>query len=140
MKLYIAEKPSLARALVDVLPKPHRKQDGYIQCGEGITVSWCIGHLLEQAQPEVYNPQYKRWQLSDLPIIPHKWRLLPKPETKKQLDILVNLIQRADEIVHVGDPDREGQLLIDEVLNYSQLSADKWKGVKRCLVNDLNEH
>src|SRR5699024_5824703 len=62
------------------------------------------------------------------------------PETKKQLDILVNLIQRADEIVHVGDPDREGQLLIDEVLNYSQLSADKWKGVKRCLVNDLNEH
>ena len=51
MRLFIAEKPSLARAIADVLPKPHRKGDGFIECGNGQVVTWCIGHLLEQAQP-----------------------------------------------------------------------------------------
>ena len=51
MRLFIAEKPSLARAIADVLPKPHTRGDGYIQCGENDVVTWCIGHLLEQAPP-----------------------------------------------------------------------------------------
>ena len=51
MRLFIAEKPSLGRAIADVLPKPHRKGDGFIECGNGQVVTWCIGHLLEQAQP-----------------------------------------------------------------------------------------
>lgn len=138
MMLYIAEKPSLARAVADVLPKPHRKGDGYIQCGNGDIVSWCIGHLLEQATPDSYHARYKKWQIGDLPILPEKWILQPKPSTQKQLHILIKLIQEADEISHVGDPDREGQLLIDEVLNYSQISPEKIKQVKRCLINDLN--
>ena len=50
MRLFIAEKPSLARAIADVLPKPHRKGDGFIECGNGQVVTWCIGHLLEQAE------------------------------------------------------------------------------------------
>ncbi|PLL95970.1 DNA topoisomerase III, partial [Klebsiella michiganensis] len=54
MRLFIAEKPSLGRAIAEVLPKPHRKGDGYIECGNGQVVTWCIGHLLEQAQPDVY--------------------------------------------------------------------------------------
>ncbi|VTO22380.1 DNA topoisomerase III [Klebsiella variicola] len=58
MRLFIAEKPSLGRAIADVLPKPHRKGDGYIECGNGQVVTWCIGHLLEQAQPDVYDSRY----------------------------------------------------------------------------------
>ena len=58
MKLFIAEKPSLARAIVDVLPKPHKKNDGYIETGNGDVVTWCIGHLLEQAPPEDYDVKY----------------------------------------------------------------------------------
>ena len=63
MILYIAEKPSLGRAVAEVLPKPHKKGDGYIEAGNGDVVSWCIGHLLEQAQPEAYDPNYKKWSI-----------------------------------------------------------------------------
>ncbi|XKM14481.1 DNA topoisomerase III [Orbaceae bacterium ac157xtp] len=136
--LYIAEKPSLARAIVDVLPKPHQKADGYIKVANGDIVSWCIGHLLEQATPDSYDEKYKRWQLADLPIVPQAWQLLPKAQTQKQFNILIKLIQSAEQIVHVGDPDREGQLLIDEVLNYSKIPTPKLQTVKRCLISDLN--
>lgn len=61
MQLFIAEKPSLARAIADVLPQPHRRGDGYIACGPDHVVTWCIGHLLEQAQPDVYDGRYARW-------------------------------------------------------------------------------
>lgn len=138
MKLYVAEKPSLARAIVDVLPKPHQKAQGYIKVGNGDIVSWCIGHLLEQAPPDAYDPKYKKWQIHDLPILPERWQLLPKKETHQQLTILLKLLQQADAICHVGDPDREGQLLIDEVLHYANLSTEKLKNVKRCLISDLN--
>ncbi|WP_392551567.1 DNA topoisomerase III [Orbus wheelerorum] len=137
-KLFIAEKPSLARAVADVLPKPHQKGDGFIRVGNGDIVSWCIGHLLEQAPPDSYNERYKKWQISDLPIIPQSWVLLPKNSTQKQFNVLVGLIGKATEIVHVGDPDREGQLLIDEVLNYCKIPNDKLRLVKRCLISDLN--
>lgn len=70
MRLFIAEKPSLARAIADVLPKPHRKGDGFIECGNGQVVTRCIGHLLEQAQPDAYDSRYARWSLVDLPIVP----------------------------------------------------------------------
>lgn len=138
MRLYVAEKPSLARAIVDVLPKPHQKGQGYIKVGNGDIVSWCIGHLLEQAPPDAYDAKYKKWQIADLPILPEKWLLLPKHSVQQQLNILLNLLQQADEIYHVGDPDREGQLLIDEVLHYANLPAEKLKSVKRCLISDLN--
>ncbi|RKS87374.1 DNA topoisomerase-3 [Orbus hercynius] len=137
-RLFIAEKPSLARAVVDVLPKPHQKSDGFIRAGNGDIVSWCVGHLLEQAPPDSYDERYKKWQISDLPIIPNSWILLPKNSTQKQFNILVGLIRQATDIVHVGDPDREGQLLIDEVLNYCQIPSEKLRAVKRCLISDLN--
>ncbi|MCS5931679.1 toprim domain-containing protein [Klebsiella pneumoniae subsp. pneumoniae] len=86
MRLFIAEKPSLGRAIADVLPKPHRKGDGYIECGNGQVVTWCIGHLLEQAQPDIYDSRYARWNLNDLPIVPEKWQLQPKPSVTKQLE------------------------------------------------------
>ena len=126
MRLFIAEKPSLGRAIADVLPKPHRKGDGYIECGNGQVVTWCIGHLLEQAQPDIYDSRYARWNLNDLPIVPEKWQLQPKPSVTKQLNVIKRLLGDAEEVIHAGDPDREGQLLVDEVLDYLQLAP--WSG------------
>ncbi|WJY17099.1 DNA topoisomerase III [Pectobacteriaceae bacterium CE90] len=138
MRLFIAEKPSLARAIADVLPKPHRRGDGYIACGDHDVVTWCVGHLLEQAQPDAYDSRYTRWSLADLPIIPQKWLLQPRPSVSKQLNAIKRLLAQADEIIHAGDPDREGQLLVDEVLEYLSLSDEKRQHVHRCLINDLN--
>ncbi|EKN5912730.1 DNA topoisomerase III [Yersinia enterocolitica] len=138
MRLFIAEKPSLARAIADILPKPHRRGDGFIACGSDNMVTWCVGHLLEQAQPDAYDSRYARWSLADLPIIPEKWRLQPRPSVSKQLNVIKQLLQQADEVIHAGDPDREGQLLVDEVLDYLDLAAEKRQNVRRCLINDLN--
>ncbi|MBK5144747.1 DNA topoisomerase III [Budviciaceae bacterium BWR-B9] len=138
MRLFIAEKPSLARAIADVLPKPHKRQDGFIVCGNDQVVTWCVGHLLEQAQPDQYDARYARWSLSDLPIIPEKWQLKPRDSVTKQLNVIKRLLAEANEVVHAGDPDREGQLLVDEVLDYLELDADKRQQVRRCLINDLN--
>lgn len=138
MRLFIAEKPSLARAIADVLPKPHRRGDGYIACGAQDVVTWCVGHLLEQAQPDAYDTRYARWSLADLPIVPEKWLLQPRPSVSKQLTTIKTLLREASEVIHAGDPDREGQLLVDEVLEYLALEPEKRQQVKRCLVNDLN--
>ncbi|MEI6897305.1 MAG: DNA topoisomerase III [Psychromonas sp.] len=137
MKLYIAEKPSLARAIADALPKPHRKADGCIHVGNGDVVSWCIGHLLTQVDPEAYDPIYKKWQFEHLPIIPQKWKLKSTPRTSKQLSVLKKLIKQADQLVHVGDPDREGQLLVDEVIHFSGVKGKKLQQTERCLISDL---
>lgn len=138
MRLFIAEKPSLARALVDVLPKPHKKNDGYIQAGNGDVVTWCIGHLLEQAEPEQYDPTYKKWSLEHLPIIPKEWKLVIKPKTKKQFTTVKRLIKEADVLVNMGDPDRVGQILVDEVISHSGVSKAKMDAAQRCLISDLN--
>jgi len=138
MILYIAEKPSLGRAIADVLAKPLRKHEGYIEAANGDCVSWCVGHLLEQATPDAYDPQYKSWRAEHLPIVPQQWQLLPKKGSRTQLAVLKKLIKQADQIVHAGDPDREGQLLVDEVLSYLGTSSNKQSAAQRLLISDLN--
>jgi DNA topoisomerase-3 len=142
MKLYLAEKPSLGRAIAAALPKPHRKGDGCIWVGDGDVVSWCIGHLLEQAEPEAYDKRFKKWQLDHLPILPDSqasgWKLLAKSQTRKQFSILKKFIKQASHIIHCGDPDREGQLLVDEVINHVGVSKSVKQNLQRCLINDLN--
>jgi len=138
MRLFIAEKPSLARAIADALPRPHKKEDGCIRAANGDVVSWCIGHLLEQAEPEAYNPAYKQWRLEHLPIVPDVWQLSPKSKTRKQLTVLRKLIKEADQLVHAGDPDREGQLLVDEVIDFLKTPQSKRRNAQRLLVSDLN--
>ena len=138
MKLYIAEKPSLGRAIAEVLPKPHKKGDGFITVGNGDCVSWCIGHLLEQVEPDAYDAKFKQWQLEHLPIVPEKWQLKAKPNSRKQLAVLRHLVKDADELVHAGDPDREGQLLVDQVIDYLGVKGAKRASIQRCLINDLN--
>ena len=137
MLLYIAEKPSLGRAIAAALPGPHQKGQGWIRCGSGdtaATVSWCIGHLLEPAEPARYNPAWKKWRQEDLPMFPEKWEVMPKDSVRQQLKVLESLIRQASTIVHAGDPDREGQLLVDEVLRYFGANVP----VQRILINDLN--
>ena len=138
MILYIAEKPSLGRAIADALPKPHQKGEGFIRVGNGDCVSWCIGHLLEQAEPDAYDADYKKWRMEHLPIVPDQWQLAPKSKTRKQLTVLRKLVKEADQLVHAGDPDREGQLLVDEVISYLGVKGGKLQQIQRLLINDLN--
>ena len=132
MRLFIAEKPSLARAIADVLPAPQSKAAGFIECGGDNVVTWCAGHILELAEPDQYRPEYKTWSVEHLPIVPQTWKLsVTAPDLLKTIKAL---LPKAKEVVHAGDPDREGQLLIDEVLEFLG-----YKGpVRRILVSDLN--
>lgn len=134
LRLYIAEKPSVGRELAKCLTGPVVRHDGYLETRDGI-VTWLFGHILRQAEPDEYNPQYKRWRAEDLPIIPDQWKLFVDKNCEKQFAIVKSLIEKADEIVHGGDPDREGQLLVDEVLDYIGTT----KPVKRILLNALDE-
>ena len=118
MIVYIAEKPSVGRAVAAVLPKPHQQGDGFITVANGDVVTWCIGHLLEQAEPEAYNPGYKQWRKEHLPITPNEWLHTVKPATKKQFNVVKKLVKQADVLVNMGAPDRVGQILVDEIINY----------------------
>ena len=132
MRLFIAEKPSLARAIADALPGPQKKGGNFIECGREDVVAWCAGHILELAEPEAYAPELKRWRLDELPIAPGEWRLaVTAPDLLRTIRAL---LPKASRVVHAGDPDREGQLLVDEVLEFLG-----YKGpVDRLLVSDLN--
>ena len=92
--LVIAEKPSVAMSYAKVLGATSR-QDGYLE-GNGYLVSWCIGHLVELAPPNVYDAKYVKWSIADLPILPQKWQYLVSAGTKKQFGILKDLMNRPD--------------------------------------------
>lgn len=137
MRLFIAEKPSLGRAIADTLGVK-KTNKGYIDCDNGDIVTWCIGHLLEQAEPEQYDKKYKTWTLHDLPILPEKWIALPVEATKEQLNIVLSLIKDASVLVNAGDPDREGAYLVNEVIEYANVPQSIWDSALRILINDLN--
>ncbi|MEZ8113407.1 DNA topoisomerase III [Vibrio splendidus] len=137
-RLIIAEKPSLGRAIAAALPNPQKKDQGFIKCGNGDVVTWCIGHLLEQVEPDAYDDRYKKWNLADLPIVPEQWQLRPRKTSGKQLTVIRKLLKDATQIVHAGDPDREGQLLVDEVIDYCKVSKAKKESMDRLLISDLN--
>jgi len=118
MKVVIAEKPSVGKTLAKYFGATTPRQGGGCIEGSGVAVTWCFGHLFEQADPEAYGEQFKKWSFEALPIIPTTWKLLPKSDAAEQIRILGALIKQADEVVHAGDPDREGQLLVDEVLEH----------------------
>ena len=122
-KLVICEKPSVAQSVGKVLGAVKRC-DGYLE-GAGFIVSWCVGHLVELAQPEAYGETYAKWRLEDLPILPEKWRYQVSPSTKKQFQVLKGLMGREDvtSIVEATDAGREGELIFRLV--YHQCKCKK---------------
>lgn len=141
--LYIAEKPSLGRAIAEGLGIV-RRENGFFVCRNGTTVTWCFGHLFEQAEPDAYLPDdipttkrgKKMWRLRDLPVIPVEWKTLVRKQkgVKGQLSVIGKLIRTSAVIVNAGDPDREGQLLVDEVLEHFRVR----KPVKRFWVSAID--
>lgn len=119
MKLVIAEKPSVAMSLAAVLGA-NEKKDGYIE-GGGYLVSWCVGHLLELAQPEAYGERYARWRYGDLPILPEEWKYEVPKDKKKQLDLLCRLMKdkRVASVVCATDAGREGELIFRLVYEHA---------------------
>ena len=116
MRLFIAEKPNLAKAIANGLGNG-RAESGCICCGDD-TVTWCFGHMLELAWPQEYKPEYAQWRREHLPIIPSEWKYKVKKDSARQLAVIGSLLREADSVVNGGDPDREGQLLADEVLEH----------------------
>ena len=92
--LVVAEKPSVAMSYAKVLGAT-RRQDGYLE-GNGYLVSWCVGHLVELAPPDIYDAKYVKWSIADLPILPERWQYLVSASTKKQFGILQKLMHRPD--------------------------------------------
>lgn len=119
MQLIITEKPSVAQSIAKVLGA-QKRQDGYLE-GNGYLVSWCMGHLVELAMPEAYDEKYSRWRYDDLPILPERWKYQISSATRKQYDILKNLMKRDDveELVNACDSGREGELIFRLVYHQS---------------------
>lgn len=116
MRLFIAEKPNLGKAIANGLGNGH-KDNGCIRCGNDV-VTWCFGHMLEPAYPQDYKPEYAQWRREHLPIIPASWKYTVKRSAAAQLKLIGKLLGEAASVVNAGDPDREGQLLVDEVLEH----------------------
>lgn len=131
MKLIIAEKPELGRAIAQALQLNSQEHNGVISNGE-YTVIWAFGHLMTLKQPEQYDEKHANWNVNDLPIFFEHWQLVPSEGKQSRLQQIKALIPQADEIIHAGDPDDEGQFLIDEILEYSHNT----KPVYRVLIND----
>jgi DNA topoisomerase-3 len=134
MQLYLCEKPSQAKDIARVLGVSKRGQ-GYIGDGD-IVVSWAVGHLLEQADPEAYGEQYGRpWRADVLPILPERWQMVVKPQTRDQFTVISKLLKRATEVVISTDADREGEVIARELLDYCQYRGP----VRRLWLSALDE-
>lgn len=148
MYLVIAEKPELGRAIADAIPGPGNYDKGQQTItktwkGQPITVVWCFGHLLTLVEPEDYDEKYAgKWTLENLPFFFENWRHKPKPagkngkgDTSTRVAQIGRLLKQADVVIHAGDIDDEGQLLVDEVLRYCH-----YKGrVLRLNTNDTSK-
>ena len=133
--LVIAEKPSVAMSIAKVLEATSRK-DGYME-GGGWLVSWCVGHLVELAPADAYDPKYSKWNYADLPIIPDLWRFQVLPDTKKQFNILRQLMNRedVDTVICATDAGREGELIFRLTYNLCKCT----KPVKRLWISSMEE-
>lgn len=135
MKLVIAEKPSVARTIAEVL-KVYNKQSGYIE-GNGYIVTWCIGHLVGLADGDVYEERYKKWKLEDLPIIPDIWETVIFNNTSKQFSVLNRLMndRRVKEVICATDAGREGELIFRLV--YEKANCNK--PIKRLWISSMED-
>ncbi|NCC44873.1 MAG: DNA topoisomerase III, partial [Clostridia bacterium] len=135
MRLVIAEKPSVARSIAEVLGAKNRK-DGYLE-GNDIQVSWCVGHLVALVNADVYNEKYAKWRYEDLPIIPDDWKHEVLTQTRKQFGILKKLMnaKEVSEIICATDAGREGELIFRLVYQEARCK----KPVKRLWISSMEE-
>ena len=111
--LVIAEKPSVGRDLARVLPGPFAKHEGYLEGPEHV-ISWAVGHLVQLAEPDEYDPKFKRWRMADLPIVPERFKLVVRDErSRKQMSVVTAQLHRDDvsEVINACDAGREGELI-----------------------------
>ena len=135
MKLVIAEKPSVALSISKVIGATSRKE-GYYE-GNGYRVSWCVGHLIQMANPDSYDEKYAKWKIDDLPIIPSEYQYEVAKETKKQFAILKKLMndKEIDTIINACDAGREGEAIFRLV--YLQASCKK--KMKRLWISSMED-
>lgn len=132
MKLIIAEKPELGRAIADAIPGGGRTDQAVVYKGD-YAVVWACGHLLTLKEPEDYDPKYKRWSLSQLPIYFPDWGQKPNNQggghtsKKERLKQIGTLLKSCECVIHAGDPDDEGQYLIDEILRWHRYQGPVWR-------------
>ena len=135
MKLVIAEKPSVAISIAKVIGA-NKKKDGYYE-GNGYRVSWCVGHLIQMANPNAYDEKYAKWNMADLPIIPSDYKYEVAKATKKQFNILKKLMnnKEIDMIINACDAGREGESIFRLV--YNQVNCKK--KMKRLLISSMED-
>lgn len=133
MRLYLCEKPSQAKDIAAVLGATRRGDGCWL--GNRVTVTWCIGHLLETAPPDAYDAKYKRWVLADLPIVPEKWKMLVKPKTASQYKAVKRLLGETQELVIATDADREGEMIARELVEHCRYRGP----IQRLWLSALDE-
>ncbi len=133
MRLFLCEKPSQAKDIAKVLGA-NRRGDGCWQ-GAGVSVTWCIGHLLETAPPDAYDARYKRWNLADLPIVPQQWKMQVKPKTASQFKAVKRLLGECAELVIATDADREGEMIARELVEHCRYRGP----IQRLWLSALDE-
>ncbi|MCL2872291.1 MAG: DNA topoisomerase III [Betaproteobacteria bacterium] len=133
MRLFLCEKPSQARDIAKVLGA-HSRGDGCLS-GDGVTVTWGIGHVLECAAPDAYNEQYKSWRIEHLPIVPEAWKMEVKSGTASQFKVIKKLLGQTKELVIATDADREGEMIARELVDFCGYHGP----IKRLWLSALNE-
>lgn len=135
MKLVIAEKPSVAISIAKVIGA-NKKKDGYYE-GNGYRVSWCVGHLIQMANPDVYDEKYAKWNIADLPIIPSEYKYEVAKSTKKQFNILKKLMndKEVDMVINACDAGREGEAIFRLVYNQTNCK----KKMKRLWISSMED-
>jgi len=132
-RLFLCEKPSQARDIARVLGATQR-MDGALK-GDGLIITWCIGHLLEMAPPHAYDPALKKWSFEGLPILPQQWHMEVTKNGRKQFNAVKRCLLKATEVVIATDADREGETIAREVL-----AVCNWRGpVSRLWLSALDE-
>ena len=135
MKLVIAEKPSVAISIAKVIGA-NKKKDGYYE-GNGYRVSWCVGHLIQMANPDSYDEKYAKWNITDLPIVPKNYKYEIAKATKKQFNILKKLMndKEVDTVINACDAGREGESIFRLV--YNQVNCKK--KMKRLWISSMED-
>lgn len=134
MRLFIAEKPSLGRAIAMAIGGNQKKEKNCIYCGDNDVVAWSRGHILRLKEPREYNPEYQRWENVPYPYCPDQWQYVKREDALELLSSIEELLRSADEVINAGDADREGQRLIDELIEYFKYGGP----VLRLLVTDTS--